>query len=102
MASYRVSADAKSDLRDIYRYSFKNHGEAQADKYLESLYDVFDTIGNNPEIGLLPKFDTDSQLRKFPALKHIIFYKISISEVEIRRIFHSSRDIKNLDMKYFQ
>lgn len=102
MASYRLSAEAKSDLRDIYGYSFSNFGEAQADKYIESLYAVFEAIGNNPEIGLLPKFDTDAKVRKFPALNHVVFYRIATNEVEIRRIFHSSRNIKDLDMKFFQ
>ena len=46
--SYKLSLEAKEDLRRIYRYGFKNWGEEQADKYYFSFFECFDLIAENP------------------------------------------------------
>ncbi len=46
--SYKLSLEAKEDLRHIYRYGFENWGEEQADKYYHSLFDNFDSIAEKP------------------------------------------------------
>jgi len=99
--NYRLSAEAKSDLRTIFIYSLKEYGEVRSDKYLEALYAIFETISQNPEIGLSPDFQTRNDVRKFPSLKHVIYYVITPKEIEIRRIFHGSREIDDLDMRPF-
>jgi len=70
--TYRLSALAKSDLRNVYLYSLHEFGENVADTYLEALYDIFETLSRNREMGLRPDFGAPENVRKFPALKHVI------------------------------
>ncbi len=48
MASYRLSENAKEDLRRIYQYGLLEYGEAQADKYYNTLFDQFEKIAEQP------------------------------------------------------
>jgi plasmid stabilization system protein ParE len=99
---YKISEEATLDLKLIYLYSLKEFGENKADEYIESLFNVFDMIGNNNEIGLTPDFKTKSNVRKFPALKHVVYYSIDANFPNIRRIFHSSKEINDSEIRPFQ
>jgi toxin ParE1/3/4 len=41
MGNYKLTEDAKEDLRRIYRYGVKEFGEAQADLYYDGLFSHF-------------------------------------------------------------
>lgn len=41
MGRYKLSGDAKEDLRRIYRYGVLTFGEAQADRYYDALFERF-------------------------------------------------------------
>ena len=46
--NYRLTLQAKEDLRRIYEHGFREFGEAQADRYFEALINRFDNIAANP------------------------------------------------------
>ena len=48
MESYKLSLNAKEDLRRIYAYGFVEFGEFQADKYFEGFFQTFEKIASNP------------------------------------------------------
>ena len=48
MGNYRLTEEAKDDLRRIYRYGFEKHGEKEADKYYSALFDRFDQLAEQP------------------------------------------------------
>ena len=48
MESYKLSLNAKEDLRRIYTYGFVEFGELQADKYFEGFFQTFEKIASNP------------------------------------------------------
>lgn len=48
MESYKLSLNAKEDLRRIYTYGFVEFGELQADKYFEGFFQTFERIASNP------------------------------------------------------
>jgi toxin ParE1/3/4 len=48
MANYRLSAEAKEDLRRIYMRGLRAFGEARADRYYHALFDKFDEIAAHP------------------------------------------------------
>lgn len=100
--SYKFTELAKSDLRAIYIYSLRQFGEPAADKYLAGLYAMFEAIGRNPRMGQKPDFDTDHNIEKFPAFKHVIYYSIASDNITIRRIFHGSREIDDWDIAPFE
>ena len=45
---YRLTENAKEDLRRIYRRGLRAYGEAQADKYYNALFDRFEQIAEQP------------------------------------------------------
>lgn len=50
MASYRLTESAREDLRRIYGYGVREFGEAQADKYYDSLFERFEHLAQNPQM----------------------------------------------------
>ena len=48
MATYRLSENAREDLRRIYRRGLREYGEARADEYYNALFDRFDQIAERP------------------------------------------------------
>lgn len=48
MTPYKLSLNAKEDLRRIYYYGFHEYGESQADRYFWGIYEAFDKIASNP------------------------------------------------------
>ncbi len=93
MGNYKLTEDAKEDLRRIYRYGNKEFGEAQADLYYDELFRQFERIAEHPYI--------------FQAVDHIrkgyrrsvcgvdsIFYRVVDDAVEIISIL-SRQDFDN-------
>ncbi|MEE9491792.1 MAG: type II toxin-antitoxin system RelE/ParE family toxin [Gammaproteobacteria bacterium] len=50
MGSYKLSLEAKEDLRRIYRYGIESWDVEQADKYYNTLFDRFEKIARNPHL----------------------------------------------------
>lgn len=85
--SHRKSAQAARDLKLIYKYTYLNFGELQAEKYLYELDAVFVLIGDQPGMGR-PFL---GQTRQFVHGKHIIVYRLETGQVVIGRIFHGAQ-----------
>ncbi len=83
--SYKLSLEAKEDLRCIYLYGFENWGEEQADKYYFSLFECFDLIAEKPYM-----YQTVDYIRK--GYRHCvhgsdtIYFRIDHKVVEIINI----------------
>ena len=48
MAIYRISEDAKADLRRIYRRGIREYGEALANQYYDAFFDRFEELAEQP------------------------------------------------------
>ena len=48
MANYRISEDAKADLRRIYRRGVCEYGEVLADQYYDAFFDRFEQLAQQP------------------------------------------------------
>lgn len=94
MGNYKLTEDAKEDLRCIYRYGVKEFGEAQANLYYDALFRHFEQIADNPYL--------------FQAVDHIrkgyrrsvcgadsVFYRVVDGTVEIISIL-CRQDFNNL------
>lgn len=86
-----VSARAQADLRDIWLYSFKNWGEAQADRYLDELDAGLRECGVEPECG---RRRDEVRIGYWSLLvrRHVAFYTVTTDEVLIQRVLHGSMD----------
>ena len=48
MANYKISLNAKEDLRRIYNFGIAKFGVGQADKYFNAFFDNFEKIAHPP------------------------------------------------------
>jgi len=82
---YRLARTAKADLRQIYRYGFREYGEKQADRYYADFFARFDQIAESPF--LYPAVDHIREgYRRAVCGVHAIYYRIENGSVEIMRI----------------
>jgi toxin ParE1/3/4 len=85
MYTYKLSVNAKEDLRRIYTYGFSNFGEKQADEYYYGFFETFELIVSNPY-----QYQSVDHIRpgyrRCPYLADSIYYKINGTVVEIMAI----------------
>jgi toxin ParE1/3/4 len=86
-----VSERAEADLREIWLYSFRTWGEAQADRYLDELDGGLQECGTDPERG---KHRDDVRPGYWSRLirRHVAFYTFTDAEVVVQRVLHASMD----------
>jgi toxin ParE1/3/4 len=94
MIDFRLTKKATEDLRSIGRYTQKNWGRDQRNKYLARLDDSFHTIAREPQIGLACDYIRHGY-RKYHVGRHLIFYRQTESVVEIIRILHDRMDVES-------
>ena len=92
MASFRLTAKAKADLRSIGRYTQKTWGREQRNRYLTLLDGSFHDLANDPRTGRSCD-DIKPGYRKLHVGRHLIFYRQAEDAVEIIRILHERMDI---------
>lgn len=83
---------AENDLINIWLYSYEEWGESQADDYLEQLNVGIQNLLLNPEIGMDCDFIREGY-RRLQINRHLLFYRIKNTEIEIIRVLHESMDI---------
>ena len=88
------SERALNDLEEIWFY-FSETSEDTADKVLRQITEKFPKLLEFSQIGK-ERNDLLIGLRSFPAGKYIIFYQETDSGIEIVRVIHSSRDVRQI------
>jgi toxin ParE1/3/4 len=88
MASYRLSSLADAKMVEIYRYSVRNFGLAQAQEYTRSMHHSFDLLAQRPLLGRQWR-----SWRRHEHAEHVIFYEITDEGIYIVRIFHHRENI---------
>jgi len=85
MGSYKLSENAKSDLKRIYIQGLSKYGEVQADKYFNEFFERFEQLAERPL--LYPAVD-EIRLgyRRSVCGVDSVFYRISGNSVEIMAI----------------
>ena len=82
MGNYRLTEEAKDDLRRIYRYGFEKHGEKETDKYYSALFDRFDQLAEQPLLYSAVD-DIREGYRRSVCGSDSIYYRIEGETVEI-------------------
>ncbi len=85
MGSYKLSEVAKADLRRIYRRGLREHGEAQADRYYNALFDRFEQLAQQPLLYQAVD-DIREGYRRSVCGVDSIFYRVDGETVEIMAI----------------
>ena len=93
MSTFTLTKRAKSDLRDIAKFTEHRWGRKQRNIYIKQFDDTFHALSETPEMGrncdhIKPHY------QKFPQGSHIIFYRAtSINNIQVIRILNKNMDI---------
>jgi toxin ParE1/3/4 len=92
MANYLLSESAQQDIISIQDYTMNRWGKAQTNKYLSLLEQRLEWLANDPTLGKKRNEIKEGYI-SFPEGRHIIFYRIAKSGIEVMGIIHQSEDI---------
>ncbi|MDX2481442.1 MAG: type II toxin-antitoxin system RelE/ParE family toxin [Desulfuromusa sp.] len=94
MAIFTLTETAKSDLKDIARFTQKRWGLEQRNKYLKTLDDSFHKLASNPATGRTCN-EIKTGYYKFPTGSHMVYYrKKGDLKIQIVRVLHESMDVE--------
>ena len=82
---------AREDLKGIWRYSFNEWGEVQADKYLAEIEAGIAKLKHNPKLGR-PRETLRAGYRSLQVSQHIVFYVLTPSLIRVIRVLHAQMD----------
>ena len=85
MAKYRISEDAKADLRRIYRSGIREYGEALADQYYDAFFDRFQELAEQPYLYQAVDEIREGYRRSVCGVDSI-YYRVDADTVEIMAI----------------
>lgn len=91
---FKLRPKADKDLIKIYKHSIKEWGDARADKYIMDAENIFQELADNPALGYDASYVVP-QLRAFPVVSHVVFYKSTNYGIMIIRVLHKSMDSRN-------
>ena len=92
MANYLLSKSAQQDIISIQHYTMDRWGKAQTSKYLDLLEQRLEWLANDPALGK-KRNEVKEGYISFPEGRHIIFYRIAESGIEVMAVIHQSEDI---------
>ena len=82
--TYRLSRQARSDIKAITRYTVEYFGEGQAQEYLDGLFYSFDLLMDNPKMGRA----FEGTMRRYVFKSHLVYYEITQTKIHILRVLH--------------
>ncbi|WP_150526909.1 type II toxin-antitoxin system RelE/ParE family toxin [Roseibium sediminis] len=92
MRKIHLSQAAKSDLVDIWAETYRQWGEAQADRYLDDIDCALKELIANPQIGS-DCSDLLQGARKLITGRHLVFYELAPDRIFVIRVLHQSMDV---------
>ena len=94
MPSYSLSPEAKKDLLDILAHTQNKWGIQQAQKYIDALEKKCEKFAQSPHIGR-ERPEIKPGYRSITEGKHVIFYRVGDSGIDVLRILHGRMDIEH-------
>ena len=91
---YRLTRQAAADLRNIYRYTRRRWGKAQAERYASQLQQCCTMLATRPHAGRKRDELQPPDLHSFVQGSHVIFYQPQPYGVLIVRILHGTQDVR--------
>jgi toxin ParE1/3/4 len=88
-----ITPIARSDLKDISRYTDKNWGRQQRFKYIKQLKDRFSYLAEKPQMGK-KRDEIIGSPCSYHEGRHVIFYRSTAEGIEILRVLHDSMDFQ--------
>jgi toxin ParE1/3/4 len=94
MPSYRKTRRADEDLQEIYRYTRRAWGRAQAELYIRGLEQRFIALAENPLTGIAREDLRPEGLRSVVHGSHVVFYQPQPYGVLIVRVLRGRQDVR--------
>jgi len=94
MPSYRKTRRADEDLQEIYRYTRRMWGRAQAELYIRGLEQRFRALADNPLTSIVREDLRPEGLRSVVHGSHVVFYQPQPDGVLIVRVLHGRQDVR--------
>jgi toxin ParE1/3/4 len=94
MSQLRISPRATADLLEIWSY-IADDSVANADAFVDKLQETMQILGRQPGLGRRRE-DLAPGIQSFPHGRYILFYRAVTGAIEVVRVLHSARDIKNI------
>lgn len=91
MPVVKITKQGRADIKAIYRYTVKEWGKQQAEDYKKALADSFKSLSASPKMGRL-RPEIAKEIRSFPGLKHIIYFREIKGGIAVVRILHHAMD----------
>lgn len=91
---YRLSRQAATDLKDIYRYGRRRWGKVQAERYASQLQQCLTLLAVRPYAGRRREELQPQGLHSFVQGSHVIFYQPQPYGVLIVRVLHGTQDVR--------
>lgn len=92
---YSISRLAEKDIFEIAHY-LEEYNPFILEKWIRDLKKTFELLSTQPFIGVIRTNLTKLPVRIFPVKNYVIIYQTRKQEVEIKRVFHSARDLLSL------
>ncbi len=95
MKQYKLVLEALEDLEHIADWGWEHWGEERAYLFIQSFYDRFEWLVEHYELGRKREdvHATNKEIRSWVHEKHVIFYQVLDSHIEILGILHSKQDV---------
>jgi toxin ParE1/3/4 len=86
-AEYRLTPKAAEDMEAVWLYSLAQWGAHQTERYIDDLSAAFALLVKNPRAGTGCDHIREGY-RKYPVMRHMVYYRLSPYGIEIIRILH--------------
>jgi len=91
MMRLRLSDPARADLDGIWEYTARRWSVDQAEAYLRAINQALALLRDNPRLGRNAGGVKPGYF-KFPALSHVIYYRLPSGTLDVIRVLHKSMD----------
>lgn len=85
--NYRLTPDAQADLIEIRRFTLKQWGAHQSQKFLSELRQTIRLLAETPSVGKL-RPDVGIDVLSFPCVSHVIYYLIHKRQIVVFGVLH--------------
>jgi toxin ParE1/3/4 len=86
-----LSPEAQNDLDEIWEFSARRWGDAQAERYVRDIWLAVERISHDPRVGSRCD-DVRVGYRKYGVGSHVLFYRELDDKIDIVRILHARMD----------
>jgi toxin ParE1/3/4 len=91
----RVSPSAEADMKGI-SFGLSQFSENAGSTWLDGIREVFTMLDRHPDVGELRAEFSIRDCRSFTFGRYVIFFRPLEDGIEIARVIHGSRDLRNI------